>query len=95
MRVPIPKNAKSNTLTDGSVGVEVLIFIFAIVLIGNKLLDGRIHSSLSPVLLLLFISCTVYLIKPSKFNHGYVGYIRLLNAIRFWSEKKRKEIVFK
>lgn len=79
----IPSKTKTNSSEDNNVSLEVAIMIFAFVLIGNKILENKVHSSLQWFLLLLIIVLVVFLILPNSKNHGKNGYQRMLIWLKY------------
>ena len=89
----IPKTTKTNSIADSGISLEVMLVIFAIILIGQKLFEGKVHSWLSWLLLLVMGVCGAYTIFPSNKNHSRIGYFRILYYMRFKMNeytKKRK-----
>lgn len=95
MKVPVPSTAKNNSIKDTGVPFEALMIMFGVVLIGGKILDGRVHSWLTPVLTVISLICTAYAIWPSSKNYGSIGYMRVMYAVRFMSNKAEKNRIWK
>lgn len=89
----IPSKAKTNNIEENGIGFEGLLIIFAIVLIGQKVFENKVHSWLSWLLLVVVAIVVAYLIFPATKNYGRAGYCRIVSFIKFKSQKykvKRK-----
>ena len=79
----IPSNSKSNKITDNGINLEVLMILFVVIIIGQKIFEGRVHSWLSWLLIVLLGGIAGFCVLPNSKNHGQIGYVRLLNFIKF------------
>lgn len=95
MKVPVPSTARNNSIKETGVPFEAFLIMFVVVLIGGKIMDGRVHSWLTPVLTLISIGCTGYAIWPSARNYGSIGYMRVIYAVRFIASKAEKDRIWK
>ncbi|NBK97763.1 MAG: hypothetical protein EOM50_07050 [Erysipelotrichia bacterium] len=84
----IPNKSKSNHIADNGINIEVLMVLFAMLVIVQKVFENRIHSWLSWALILVVGVCGGYLLLPSSKNHGHIGYYRLMRVLRYKMQKE-------
>ena len=87
----IPRDSKSNSAEDKNMGLEVVVMVFAFVVIGNLFLSPFIHSRMKiPFFAFIGVLCWC-LLMPSKRNKGKLGYHRMLKALSYTVKKRKYE----
>lgn len=79
----IPSESKANRFGNDGFNLEIVMFIFLIVMLGQNIFEEKVHPYLSWVLLVLVGGISLYLILPSSKNHGKQGYSYILNYLKY------------
>ncbi|MDQ0359989.1 hypothetical protein [Breznakia pachnodae] len=83
----IPRDSKSNSSEDKNLGLEVVVMIFAFVVLGNMFISPFIHAKLRiPFFVFIGLLCW-YMLSPSNLNKGKLGYHRVLITVRYTLKK--------
>ena len=83
----IPSESKANRFGNEGLNLEILMFLFLMVIIGQSVFEDKVHPWLSWALIVLIGSIGFYLILPSVKNHGKQGYSYVLNYLKFLQKK--------